>query len=251
MGEGSGIGWTQNTWNPWQCCRKKSPGCKNCYMFRDKKRYGKDPNIVVRSSFKTFNNPKSWKTPSLVFVCSWSDFWIEEADEWREEAFAIMRNTPHIYQIPTKRPERIASHLPRDWGDGYPNVMLMVSVESQAFLNRAEMLAEIPCQGGRGISYEPALGPVDFSSVLFWYDWLISGGESGYGKPGDEFYPRPAELDWFRSARDQCERFDVPYFHKQNGGTKRINGKAGGNLLDWMTYENYPASFARVMKAEA
>jgi protein gp37 len=217
-------------------------------MFRDKKRYWQDPSVVIRSSFATFQNPRKWKAPSLVFVCSWSDFWIEEADEWREEAFAIMRTTPHIYQIPTKRPERIASHLPHDWGEGYPNVMLGVSVESQTFLNRAEMLAEIPCQGGRLISYEPALGPVDFSSVLFWFDWLISGGESGFGKPGDEFYPRPADMDWFRSARDQCARFEVPYFHKQSGGTKRIDGKAGGNLLDGMTHENYPESFSRILK---
>lgn len=160
-----------------------------------------------------------------------------------QEAFSIMRQTPHIFQIPTKRPERIASHLPRDWGEGYPNVWLGVSIESQAFIDRAEILADIPCQAGRFISYEPALGLVDFSRDLVWYDWLISGGESGFGQPGGDFYPRPADLDWFRSARDQRSYFSIPYFHKQNGGTKRIDGKYGGNLLDGIKHEEFPEAF--------
>lgn len=51
-----------------------------------------------------------------IFTCSWSDFFIEEADEWRSEAWEIIKDTPEfIYQILTKRPERVVKCLPPDW----------------------------------------------------------------------------------------------------------------------------------------
>ncbi len=80
MAENTGILWTDNTWNPWQGCHKVSPGCMNCYMYRDKNRYGQDPATVIRSKPATFNLPLKWKEPAKVFICSWSDFFIEEAD---------------------------------------------------------------------------------------------------------------------------------------------------------------------------
>lgn len=111
MGETSNIEWTGGTWNPWHGCHKVSAECKNCYMFRDKKRYGQDPNVVVRS--KTgFYDPLKWTEPKTIFTCSWSDFFIEEADPWRDEAFAIMALTPqHTYQILTKRPDRMLEYF--------------------------------------------------------------------------------------------------------------------------------------------
>ncbi len=141
MGEITGIGWTDATWNPWYGCSKVSPGCAHCYMFRDMKRYGSDPEVVTRSKTK-FDEPRKWKTPRRVFTCSWSDWFHEGADAWRAEAWAIVRDTPHLtYQILTKRPERIADHLPPDWGEGYPNVWLGTSVENQRFAFRADILA--------------------------------------------------------------------------------------------------------------
>jgi len=58
MSETTKIQWADATWNPWQGCTKVSAGCDNCYMFRDKKRYGQNPAKVVRSSPQTFNMPK-------------------------------------------------------------------------------------------------------------------------------------------------------------------------------------------------
>src|ERR1700678_4420763 len=101
MGAKSNIEWTEATWNPWHGCHKISAGCKNCYMFAEKKRYGQDPDVVVRSK-TTFHDPLRWREPKLIFTCSWSDFMIEEADSWREEAYGIMRITPrHTYQVLT------------------------------------------------------------------------------------------------------------------------------------------------------
>lgn len=113
MGEQSNIEWTDATWNPWYGCHKVSQGCKNCYMFRDAPRFGRDPNTVVRSK-TTFKDPLKWKEPRRIFTCSWSDFFIEEADAWRDEAFAIMALTPHhTYQVLTKRPDRMLEYMQR------------------------------------------------------------------------------------------------------------------------------------------
>ena len=76
MGEKTNIEWTDATWNCWQGCHKISFGCLNCYMYREKKRYGQNPNIVIRSSDKTFNAPLKWENPKYIIVCSWSDFFM-------------------------------------------------------------------------------------------------------------------------------------------------------------------------------
>lgn len=69
MSQSTGIEWTDATWNPWQGCHKVSPGCKVCYMFRDKKRYGQDPNTVKRSK-TVFHAPLGWADGKRVFTCS-------------------------------------------------------------------------------------------------------------------------------------------------------------------------------------
>lgn len=243
MGERTSIEWTDKTWNPWRGCVKISPGCKFCYMYRDQTRYGKDPRAVVRAAPATFGAPLKWRERAKVFTCSWSDFFIEEADAWRGEAWAIIRQTPHLtYQILTKRPGNIAARLPGDWGAGWPNVWLGVTIESEAYLWRAQELGAIPARV-RFISYEPALGPVDFGPVLPSFDWLISGGESGYT-------PRPALPAWFDAAREECARYGVAYFHKQNGGKPGRGGEpAGGRELGGIVYHAFPSPGARLSGA--
>lgn len=122
MSKSSFIEWTQATWNPWHGCIKVSEGCRYCYMYRDKTRYGQNPKIISKSK-TTFDDPLKWAEPQLIFTCSWSDWFIDAADDWRDEAWEIIRKSPHhTFQILTKRPERIADHLPSDWGAGWDNV---------------------------------------------------------------------------------------------------------------------------------
>lgn len=233
MGETSNIEWTKATWNPWHGCHKISPGCAHCYMFKQKKQYGQDPNLVVRSKTK-FSDPLKWDEGQLVFTCSWSDWFIEEADAWRDDAWDIVRRTRrHTYQILTKRIDRAAAHLPADWP--LPNVWLGVSVENQkAADERIPILLQIPA-AVRFLSVEPLLGPVDLSPYITptcaacevaaatgvgddhgrththsSIDWVIVGGESGPGA-------RPMHPDWARSVRDQCVAAGVPFFFKQWG----------------------------------
>lgn len=214
----SKIQWTGVTWNPWHGCRKVSAGCKFCYMFRDKERYGQKPTDVLKSKTK-FNEPTKWLEPQLIFTCSWSDWFIEEADQWRPEAWQIIKDTPHhIYQILTKRPERILDNLPSDWGDGYPNVWLGVSVESNDEKDRIETLSKVPAKI-RFISAEPLIGELtldEFSSNLKEnFHWMIIGGESG-NKTGKYLY-REAKIEWFKSLIKISKKTNIKVFVKQLG----------------------------------
>ncbi|MCE2683519.1 MAG: phage Gp37/Gp68 family protein [Cryomorphaceae bacterium] len=184
----SKIGWTDSTHNFWEGCHKVSAGCKFCYMHRIQDGKKIDPNVVVK--FDGFRKPLKWEGQKLIFTCSMSDFFIEEADEWRPEAWEIISLTPqHTWLILTKRPERIKDCLPPDWGNGYPNVWLGVSVEDNKSLHRLETMGEIPAKL-RFVSAEPLLETVDFMKVLDGnrpidkFEWIIIGGESGndYGK---------------------------------------------------------------------
>ena len=209
MGENTAIAWTDNTWNPWQGCHKVSSACDNCYMYREKKHYGQEPSAVIRSSKQTFNQPFKFK-PGKVFACSWSDFFIQEADPWRSEAWSIIRNTPWLtYQILTKRPERIMDCLPSDWGKGWPNIWLGVTAENREMWDERVSVLKPILAAVHFVSYEPALGPlgdIDLSDI----EWIICGGESGPNA-------RPMHPDWARSLRDQCMAAGVPFFFKQWG----------------------------------
>ncbi len=137
MATSSPIEWTDATWNPWMGCEKVSPGCAHCYMYREQRQYGHDPSALRRSRTK-FQEPLRWMAPRLVFTCSSSEWFHPGADEWRPEAWEIIRETPHLtYQVLTKRPELNAERLPDDWGDGYSNVWLGVSVENSRFTWRS------------------------------------------------------------------------------------------------------------------
>lgn len=278
MGERTTIEWTQRTWNPWRGCTKVSPGCAKCYMFREQERYGQDPAAVVRTRPATFNAPLRWEKRlaaedrrELVFTCSWSDWFHEDADAWRGDAWAIVRSTPHLtYQILTKRPERIRAHLPFDWGRGYPNVWLGTSIENQRWAVRALHLLTVPA-AVHFVSAEPLLGPLDLTRVRHPEDptpsglrpvfdtvesnvlagtvinsagieyqqarriaWVIVGGESGPTH-------RPMQADWARALRDQCRSAKTAFFLKQLGGP--ANAKQGGAhaILDGQRYTAMPA----------
>lgn len=249
MGEKTGISWTNSTWNPWVGCHKVSAGCRECYMFREQKRYGADPNVVRRTAPTTFNAPLKWKKPGFVFTCSWSDFFIEEADEWRADAWAVIEKTPHLtYQILTKRPERIRSCLPYQWSNGgWPrNVWLGISAENQEQYDlRWPILENASVDFWFDVvfvSLEPLLGEIELAAPIGWLDatkhkpdWVIVGGESG-----PESGARPMKLDWARAVRDQCAEQGIPFFFKQIGGRHKTDGVWGSDWLDGKQHHEFP-----------
>jgi protein gp37 len=248
MGQESSIQWTEATWNPWHGCRKVSAGCKYCYMMRDKIKYGQDPTLVQLSKTK-FNDPLKWKEGKLIFTCSWSDWFIEEADLWRDEAWEIIRLTPHhTYQILTKRTSRIIPHLPFMWGNrGWENIWLGTSVEEQKVDNRIRELLEVPA-AVHFLSCEPLIGPLNLDDYLYsrytmggnrhmynQVEWVIIGGESGNDN-GDWKY-RECKLEWIESLVHQCEAAGVPVFVKQLGThlAKKmgLKDRHGGDITEW------------------
>lgn len=110
---------THDIWNPWHGCIKKSEGCLNCYMYYlDKQHNQTESNNIYRVK-NSFNYPlqkdrngflqnKKWRRNYKV--CMTSDFFLEEADEWIDDAWNIMKQRSDvIFYILTKRPEMFYS----------------------------------------------------------------------------------------------------------------------------------------------
>ncbi len=122
-------------WNPWHGCHKCSEGCLNCYVYYLDGKRDKDASVITRSKTK-FDLPiKKDRSGNYkvnagceLATCFTSDFFIEEADDWRGEAWDIIRARRDVtFLICTKRINRMSDCLPADWGDGYDNVKIAVS----------------------------------------------------------------------------------------------------------------------------
>ena len=205
-------------WNLWHGCHKKSEGCQHCYVFRRDAEFEKDSNVVTKTT--SFNLPVrrnrqgEWKIPSgtLMWTCFTSDFFIEEADAWRREAWLMIhrRSDLHFYMV-TKRPERITQCLPEDWCNGYENVTICCTMENQRRTDeRLPLLRTLPiCH--KAIICEPLLEAIDFRSQLgSWCDQVTVGGESGADA-------RICNFDWVLNIREQCIKSNVPFHFKQTG----------------------------------
>jgi protein gp37 len=176
-------------------------------MERDKKRYGQDPNVVVRSKDTTFFAPNRWKEPGKVFVCSWSDFFIEEADEWRREAYKVMLENPHLtFMLLTKRAENILDRLPPF---GLPeNVWLGITVENQDMLHKRMPFFKGLDAPIKFLSIEPMLEDINLYPYKHDIDWVIVGCESGPNA-------REMKMRWVEDIAFLCYYNGIPLFFKQ------------------------------------
>ena len=206
-------------WNPWHGCRKISPGCQNCYVYRIDARHGRDASVVTRN--RNFDAPLrkdrrgNWKIPSgeTVYTCFSSDFFLEEADGWRAEAWAVIRARPdlHFFMI-TKRIHRFMDCIPEDWGTGYPNVTIACTVENQAMADfRLPIYLKAPIRQ-KSLACEPLLEDIDLERYLIdgQIGMLVAGGESGENV-------RPCDYAWILHLRAQCMRQGVDFRFKQTG----------------------------------
>ncbi len=234
MSDGSGIEWTDATWNPLRGCSKVSAGCKHCYAETFSERFRGVPGHPFERGFdlrlvpEALDRPRSWKRPRRIFVNSMSDLFHEQVPlTYIHQVFTVMRECPqHRFQVLTKRSERLSRLAPKlVWA---PNIWMGVSVERSDFLHRVDDLRHIGA-GLRFLSLEPLLGPLD-DLELEGIGWVIVGGESGRR-------PRPMDPAWVRSVRAKCRASGTPFFFKQWGGT---NKKAAGRLLDGREYNEMP-----------
>ena len=215
-------------WNPWHGCHKCSEGCQNCYAYFLDKRYGRDTNEVVKNK-SDFNLPVkkdrsgSWKLPSgsFVRVCMASDFFVEEADAWRIEAWDMIRRRPDVtFSLLTKRAERIKDCLPHDWGDGWDNVSFSVSCENQKRLEqRMPYLLALPAKH-RWVSLKPFIGEIDIADFLATgkIETVLAGGENYLGS-------RPLHYEWVEKVYHACVENNVQLIFGQTGNVFIKDGK--------------------------
>jgi len=267
MGVETKIEWCHHTWNAWRGCEKISLGCKFCFAEALSRRnpavLGEWGPKGTRVIAKDWNKPLAWDRAAAkagerrrIFM-SMND-WLEdrlELDEPRARLLKLIDETPNLnWLLLTKRPENFRPLMRRILDAGFlrvsatkrggahwnaadwlhdqfrgppPNVWVGVSVEDQETADaRIPALLEIPA-ALRWVSYEPALGPVDFTPwlesvfvadadpdgpgfVVPGLSWVVVGGESGHGA-------RPFDLQWARDVIRQCRYAGVPVFVKQLG----------------------------------
>lgn len=240
MSDKSAIEWTEATWNPVTGCSKVSPGCAHCYAERLSLRFGwskeawlpASAEMNVRLQPARLEQPLRWRRPRMIFVNSMSDLFHELVPlDFVRRVFDVMVEADrHVFQILTKRHERLAELAPQlPWPE---NVWMGVSIENRRWVERADGLRTVPA-AVRFVSAEPLLGPLD-GLDLTGIHWLIAGGESGPGH-------RPVRAEWLRDLRDRCQAEGVAFFFKQWGGR---TSKAGGRLLDEDEWSELPRAVA-------
>ncbi len=215
-------------WNPWHGCVKCSEGCQHCYMYFLDLLRDKDGAEIYRT--KTgFNYPIQknrdgrYKIQSgeLIRVCMTSDFFLEEADAWRQEAWDLIYQRPDVrFFLLTKRPQRVARCLPKNWGSGWDNVMFNVTCENQARADeRIPILKELPFRH-KGIMCAPLIGPVDIEPYLGdgVIEQVVCGGENYDGA-------RPCHFDWVKNLRAVCVRHNITFCFIETGSVFIKDGK--------------------------
>ncbi len=215
-------------WNPWHGCHKCSPGCLNCYVFYLDEKRGKDAGVVTRSKTgfnlplkKDRNGNYKIRSGCELATCFTSDFFLNEADSWREEAWDIIRRRQDVrFLICTKRIERFNECIPYDWGDGYPNVYIAVTCENQQKADeRIPILLSIKARR-KYVFVSPILEYMDIGGYLAagGIDMVSVGGESYEGA-------RTCNFDWIKRLYDDCERYGVSFDFHQTGSNFIYNGK--------------------------
>ena len=214
-------------WNLWHGCHKLRTGCKHCYVYRGDARREVDSSVVVRT--KNFDLPLrkkrngEFKIPpgTFVYTCFTSDFFVEDADKWRAEAWEMIRCRSDLhFMMITKRIDRFSDCLPDDWGDGYDNVTICCTVENQACADyRLPIYRRAPIKH-KIIICEPLLERIDLSTYAVgeWIEQIVAGGESGYEA-------RPCDFEWVMDLRRICVENKVDFWFKQTGSKFVKDGK--------------------------
>lgn len=213
-------------WNPWHGCHKLSAGCVNCYVYRTDGKHGIDSSVVVKT--KSFGLPVQKKRDGsykigageIVYTCFSSDFFVEDADEWRGEAWEMIRSRPDLrFLMITKRIDRLQAVVPDDWGEGYDNVTICCTMENQERADyRLPIYRTAPVKH-KIIVCEPLLSAVDLSPYLgAWVEQIIVGGESGREA-------RTCHYDWVLGIRRQCVEHGISFRFRQTGARLLKDGR--------------------------
>jgi protein gp37 len=246
MGMVTKIAWCDHTFNPWWGCTQVSPLCDHCYAMMLDARWYKRAHWGPSASRRYFGNahwqePLKWDSEAQaedrrhrVFCASMADAFDNQVDPAiRDRLWSLIRRTPTLdWVLLTKRIGNAPEMLPRDWGAGYPNVWLLVSVDQAALDRDVPKLLAIPA-AAHGLSIEPQLAPVRLGNFAPRLQWIINGGESGGGA-------RPYHLEWARSLIAECSVAGTAIFIQKLGCRPFEGGRplcfrdyAGGDMNEW------------------
>ena len=210
-------------WEPWTGCTPFSEGCRYCYYYGlYSKRHGQN-EVTKTDMFDLPIRHNEKGKPCIdggksVATCFATDFFLPEADEWRKEAWAMIKARPDLdFLILTKRIDRFMQSLPEDWDDGYDNVNLGCSIENQKMADyRLPLFLSYPIKR-RFIACSPLLEPIDLRAYLHGVNHVTVGGETGCEA-------RICDYDWVLDLRKQCEDTAVTFWFKETGSRFRRDG---------------------------
>lgn len=223
-------------WEPWTGCYPQSDGCTYCYFYGPyAKRHGQN-TIEKTADFEkpiVKNTKGVYKVPTgkIVATCFATDFFIPEADVWRKDAWAMIKERQDLdFLILTKRIERFEVSLPSDWGDGYDNINIGCTVENQALADaRLPVFLSLPIKR-RFVACSPLLSAIDLRPYLSGIDHVSVNGETGREA-------RLCDYDWVLDIRAQCIAAGKTFWFKgtgslfrQDGETRKINPYKQGSL---------------------
>ncbi|MBE6844190.1 MAG: DUF5131 family protein [Ruminococcus sp.] len=203
-------------WNPWRGCRKCSDGCLHCYIHKGDEKRGINTQDIIKT--KDFSKPVErlkngrYKMKSgIVYTCFSTDFFIEDADKWRDECWRMIKERQDCtFLFLTKRIERFYNCIPSDWGDGYENVVICCTVENQKNADiKLKIFSGLPIKH-KCITAQPLLENIDMEKYLDNIELVVVGGESDRNA-------RPLKYDWVLDIRSQCERKNVSFEFRQCG----------------------------------
>ncbi|MBQ9551386.1 MAG: DUF5131 family protein [Clostridia bacterium] len=245
------IEWADATWNPVTGC---AHGCAYCYAKRIAERFGGHssgkslvdighpitPLYILDAPMKKIqkdgkeaiapfpywftptlhryrmDEPKKWKKPRTVFVCSMADLfgvWVKEW--WITAVMRAAKEAPqHRYLFLTKHPARYVElahngKLPAAENMWYGTT---ATTEEKA-IEASNVINDLPYGYKKFLSIEPICGPLRVSEWdwISSFDWVIIGAETG--NRSGKFVP---EKSWINYIVASCAARGVPVFMKDS-----------------------------------
>lgn len=215
--EASTMKYWSRGWNPIFGCKKISEGCEHCFAeeLAYRRHLTKDflnVGINYKQIKKRLDNE-----PELIGVCSQSDLFQESVED--RTVNGILRKCAECkaktFLICTKRAERMQKYMSDDRMfermRGYnlkfdiDNLVFGVSVESNRYMHRIDLLRDCKHVQKRFVAFEPLLEDINVEGRLDNIDWVVVGAESGASA-------RPCKHGWVTRIVDECDRVGIPVF---------------------------------------
>lgn len=208
-------------WNPWIGCHQKSTGCQNCSSAQDFPCYYQ----TIQLDLGNFDLPLQRNKKGQYYIPQHSnialefngDFFIEDMDFFRPYLWNIIKaRSDCLFITSTKRPERIKKCLPKDWNQGWKNIIIGCTAETQELVEeRLPIYLSIPMKKYQVLT-QPFIQAINLTKYLPKIDAVIAEGE--YINK-EQLYPlvRPCDYKWVKDLQEQCIKFNVDFIFTLSG----------------------------------